>query len=81
MANLTIHNLDEEIKTRLRLAAAGHGCSMEEEARTILRRALSQDAEQKGLGTQIHQLFAEFNFPELDIPARTEMARAVDFEA
>jgi plasmid stability protein len=78
MATLTIHNLDEDIKTRLRVAAAIHGCSMEE-ARVILRRALVQGAEQKGLGSEIHQLFADRDLPAPGCPARAEMARVVDF--
>ena len=81
MATLTIRNLDEDIKTRLRVAAAFHGCSMEEEVRIILRRALVQGGEQKSLGSEIHQLFVGRDLPELDIPARTEMARSVDFES
>jgi plasmid stability protein len=40
MASLTIRNLEEDIKTRLRVRAAGRGKSMEEEARQILRDAL-----------------------------------------
>jgi plasmid stability protein len=80
MTTLTIRNLDEDIKTRLRVAAAIHGCSMEE-ARVILRRALVQGAEQKGLGSEIHQLFADRDLPALDILARTEMAWVVDFDA
>ena len=81
MATLTIRNLDEDIKTRLRVAAALHGCSMEEQARIILRKALVQGTEQKGLGSEIRQLFANQDLPELEIPARTEMARVVDFES
>jgi antitoxin FitA len=81
MATLTIRNLDEDIKTRLRAAAALHGCSMEEQARVILRKALVQGTEQKGLGSEIHQLFANQDLPELEIPARTEIARVVDFES
>lgn len=38
MATLTIRNLDEAIKTQLRIRAAEHGQSMEEEVRCILRR-------------------------------------------
>jgi len=37
---LTIRNLDEAVKARLRVRAAEHGRSMEEEARHILRRDL-----------------------------------------
>ena len=36
MAAITIRNLDDEIKIRLRLQAAQHGCSMEQEVREIL---------------------------------------------
>jgi antitoxin FitA len=40
MPSITIRNLDKSIKTRLRVQAAQHGRSMEEEARDILRTAL-----------------------------------------
>ena len=40
MASLTIRSLDDALKTRLRVRAAEHGRSMEEEARLILRRDL-----------------------------------------
>jgi plasmid stability protein len=38
---MTIRNLDDEVKARLRVRAALHGRSMEEEARSILRDALA----------------------------------------
>ena len=40
MATLTIRNIDERAKTQLRIHAARHGRSMEEEARTIRRTAI-----------------------------------------
>jgi phosphopantothenoylcysteine decarboxylase/phosphopantothenate--cysteine ligase len=43
MASLTVRQLDEQLKTRLRLRAARHGRSMEDEVRTILRDA-AEDA-------------------------------------
>lgn len=39
---LTIRNLDEEVKRKLRLRAAEHQTSMEAEAREILRRSLEE---------------------------------------
>ena len=42
MASITIRNLDDEVKTRLRVRAAGNGRSMEEEARQILRKAVGR---------------------------------------
>ena len=41
MASITIRNLDDEMKTRLRVRAAEHHRSMEEEVRIILRDAVS----------------------------------------
>lgn len=43
MAAITIRNIDEQLKQRLRIQAARHGRSMEEEARDILRASLSVD--------------------------------------
>jgi antitoxin FitA len=40
MATLTIRNVDEALKTHLRIRAAEHGRSMEEEVRCILRQEL-----------------------------------------
>ena len=40
MASLTIRNLEDDTKERLRIRAARQGRSMEEEARLILRRAV-----------------------------------------
>jgi plasmid stability protein len=40
---LTIRNLDEAVKQKLRLRAAHHQTSMEAEARAILRAALEND--------------------------------------
>src|SRR5215831_4662442 len=43
MASITIRQLDDDLKRRLRLRAARNGRSMEDEARTILRDAASLD--------------------------------------
>src|SRR5262249_57305591 len=43
MASITIRQLDDDLKRRLRLRAARNGRSMEDEARTILRNAASLD--------------------------------------
>lgn len=39
-ASITIHNLDDSVKTELSERAAGNGWSMEEEVRLILREAV-----------------------------------------
>jgi len=45
MASITIRQLDESLKQQLRLRAASHGRSMEDEVRTILRAAAVGPAE------------------------------------
>ncbi len=81
MASITIRNLDDEVKTRLRIKAAENGRSMEEEARTILREAVELKATPtKGLGTAIHELFRPFGGVELDIPPREPMREPPRFD-
>lgn len=70
---LTIRNLDDDVKSRLRRRAAKHGCSMEEEARQILRQALSGKTPEKGLASRIHQRVMETTGGlELELPARSQ---------
>jgi len=70
MASLTIRNFDDELKARLRLQAAQHGWSMEQEAREILRRAVQTPSSGPGFAQAIHQRFAALNVQELPIPKR-----------
>jgi plasmid stability protein len=79
MATLTIRNLDDDLKARLRVEAAQNGHSMEEEARSILRHALSKPKVPRGLGSRIHQRFSEVGGTELDLPSRDDKPRAADF--
>ena len=84
MATLTIRNLDERTKTQLRIQAARHGRSMEEEARTILRSAIEARqpvAGGKGLGSRIHEHFAQLGGVELELPERSSPAIPALFEA
>ncbi|MBO1437383.1 hypothetical protein [Meiothermus sp. CFH 77666] len=69
MASLTIRNLDELTKQRLRLRAAIHGLSMEEEARRILKEALGSTAPAK-LGQHLLSRFAESASEEFKLPDR-----------
>ena len=78
MATLTIRNLDDELKSRLRIRAARHDHSMEEEARSILRDVLSDSEdvdESNGIGTRIRNRLKDWGGVELDLPQRTEKPR------
>jgi plasmid stability protein len=59
MAQLLVRNLDDGVKARLRVRAAEHGRSMEEEVRVILREAVTAARPKTGLGTEIAALFKE----------------------
>ncbi|MGA8373256.1 MAG: hypothetical protein WB758_01510, partial [Candidatus Sulfotelmatobacter sp.] len=80
MATLTIRQLDEKTKTRLRVRAAHHGRSMEEEAREILRSALTTSSPVKGnLAETIQRRFAAFGGLEFELPRRDAIRRAPGF--
>ncbi len=57
MANITIRNLDDDIRTRLRVRAAGNGHSMEEEVRQILRIAVGRAPRSRDLASIIRSHF------------------------
>lgn len=82
MASLLIRNLDDGLKSRLRVRAAEHGRSMEEEARTILRSALSGSGD--GRPVSLAQLARDIFGPEgveIDVPPREPSPEPPDFGA
>jgi plasmid stability protein len=79
MATLTIRNLDDQVKALLRVEAARHGRSMEEEVRVILQNAVTGTANVTGFGSRIHQRFANLADNGLTLPERTERPRAAEF--
>ena len=76
MASITVRNLEEGLKRRLRIRAAENGRSMEEEARNILRTALyHHPPAQEDLASAIRARFAPLGGVELDIPPRSPMRK------
>jgi len=74
MASITIRNLDEQTKERLRVRAAHRGRSMEDEARNILRAAVAEDAAPpRNLAETIRRRFQPLGGVELRLPARDLM--------
>ena len=73
MASITIRNLDEDLKRRLRIRAAEHGRSMEEEAREILRVVIGEPTPPADLAAAIRSRIAALGGAELDIPPREPM--------
>lgn len=78
MATLTIRNLDDELKSRLRIRAARNDRSMEEEVRLILRDAVldtANDETTTGLGTRIRERLEKTGGVDLELPERSESPR------
>lgn len=71
MASITIRNLDQQTKLKLRVRAAQCNRSMEEEARNILRAALAEEASSLlNLAEAVQRRFGPLNGVELDLPPR-----------
>lgn len=68
MTNLSIQKLDDATVMRLRIRAASHRISIEEEARRILRQAV---APPKRLGDLSVQFFGPKFGVELELPHHT----------
>lgn len=77
MGTLTVRNLDDRVKERVR--AARHGRSMEAEARAILGDAVAGEAV-TGLGRRVHERFAAVGGADLTPPRRADAPRAAALE-
>jgi plasmid stability protein len=81
MASLTIRNLDDRVKTRLRMRAAKHGRSMEEEARQLLSLAVdAPSSSEAGLATSIRRRFQALGNIKLEPLPREPMRTPPKFK-
>jgi plasmid stability protein len=67
MGSISVRKLDEETMEGLRVRAARHGVSMEEEVRRLIRQAV---AAPEKLGDLMYELFGPENGVDLDLPKR-----------
>ena len=80
MPSLSIRNLDDATKRRLRIRAAEHGVPMEEEARRILRNALRPDAgPPESFGAAVRAIFRPLGGAELEPLPREPIREPPDF--
>jgi plasmid stability protein len=81
LASLNIRQFDPALKEQLRIRAAHNGRSMEAEARSILKDALtSQPASGKDLAAAIRRRFGPLGGVELDLPPREPGREPPGFE-
>jgi antitoxin FitA len=82
MGAMTIRNIDEQLKTRLRVQAAKNGRSMEDEARDILRIALNTEpASGLTLVEEIRALVEPLGGVDLELPPRDPMRELPGIDA
>ena len=80
MASITIRRLDDAVKANLRLRAAGHGRSMEEEAREILKAGVrGQRVPRLNLAESIRRHIEPLGGVELAFPPREAVRRPPKF--
>jgi plasmid stability protein len=71
MSSLTVRNLDESVKNSLRLRAARHGWSMEQEVRLILQKIVApEQAAQVSFAERVNARFSDLQAASLPIPER-----------
>ena len=80
MASITIRNLDDGVKTRLRVRAAEHHRSMEEEARLILRDAVGRKPGSRDLASIVRSHFGPANGVDLELPPREPAREPPSFD-
>lgn len=78
MAAVSIRNLDDQVRERLRIRAAANRRSMEAEIRAILAEAVSEPGDSKGLLASLVERFSEVGGVTLDLPERSATVRSPD---
>ena len=73
MASITIRNREDAVKQRLRVRAAEHGHSMEEEARNILRQVMAEATPPRNLAAAIRAHVSPSARIDLDLPIREQI--------
>lgn len=83
MANLTVRNIEEDTKQKLRLRAARHGHSLEAEVRSILRSAATtrdDTSRTSNLYDEIRRLVEPHGGFDIPVPLREPAPRPIPFE-
>jgi plasmid stability protein len=78
MAALSIRDLDDSVKEKLRLRAAQHGRSMEAEIRAILTSAVADEPPRADLFSALRERFARLGGVDLELPPRATAPRAAN---
>jgi len=80
MAAVSVRDLDDSVREKLRMRAARHGRSMEAEMRAILTAAVTDGQPRPGLFTALANRFSQLGGVELEPPSRINHPRAAEFD-
>lgn len=79
MAAMTVRDIDDDLKSKLRIRAATNNRSMEAEVRAILDEALNRPEPPQDLGRGILEIFSRIGGVDLELPSRKSRPRGADF--
>lgn len=80
MAQIIVRNIDEHIKKQLQKRAKIRGVSMEEEARNILKNAVSESSDMP-IGERLREEFKDIGFDEPIEELKGKSITEMDFGA
>jgi len=78
MAALSIRDLDDNVREKLRVRAARHGRSMEAEVRSILTEAVEEHLDSRGIFDVLIDRFGGLGGVDLELAPRTLTVRSAD---
>lgn len=79
MAAVSVRDLDDDVKERLRIRAAANGRSMEAEIRAILVTAVNEPEQSEGFLSALVDRFGVLGGVDLNLPPRATPTRGADF--
>ena len=80
MSSITVRNLDESVKNGLRVRAARHGWSMEQEVRQIPQQTVAPaQAGEISFAERINRRFANLDATAIPIPKRQTTRNPPEF--
>ena len=81
MGSITVRNLDESVKNGLRLRAARHGWSMEQEVRQILQQTVAPSlAGQISFAERLNRRFTHLDAAAIPLAPRKIARTAPEFD-
>ncbi len=79
MGAIHIRNVKDSVKEHLRIQAAEHGRSMEEEVRCILEQATGEKKQEEHLFHRMRKLVKKYGAMDIELPPREYEREPPDF--